>query len=178
MDYKERNTYRAVVISNTLQTSKEKGTPSVKIKVKTQFNILEPNIAIDYTLYGDLWLTFKALKKTLKTLLEVFNWKGKFIEDLNKPILTGIECDVVVDEGDYNGKPTFDIQFFNRPGGLREMVTEDLQNLINEVQPMIDKEMGNRGEEVKKASDQDMIASDENSQAISVENVVDEDLPF
>lgn len=176
----ERFTYRAVVLGNTLQTSKEKGTPSVKIKLKCEFDVLRPDIPVTYIVYGDLWLTFKTIKKTLKTLKEVFEWKGKFIEDFNQPILAGKKCDIVVDEGEWDGKPTFDIQFFNKIGGLKSMELTDLQSLINEVQPMINEEMGITQEEHEEntANNAADNAAVEESEILEPEPVKEDDLPF
>lgn len=173
----ETNTYRAVVISNTLQHSKNKGTPSVKIKVRTKFDITRPDIAINYTIYGDLWLTFKTIEKTLKTLEEVFEWKGKFIEDFNQPVLVGKECDVVVEEDFYEEKPTFSIKFFNRVGGLKIMESQELQDLVESVQPMINSARGITPdlEEVIKKTEPETKESED---VLEPGPVVEDDLPF
>ncbi len=174
---KERTTYRAVVLANTLKKSKDKQTPSVNIKLRAKFDVLQPNIPVEYTMWGDLWLTFKTVKNTMKTLQEVFGWKGHYIEDFNQPILEGKECELVVEESEWNGKPTFDILFFNRVGGLKSMEADDLQNLINEVQPMINEELGIEEEDAV-AEESQVSAMDESGEEIVVEPVVEDDLPF
>jgi len=179
----KRNTYRAVVMGNTITRSKTKGTPSINIKLRCEFDILQPNIPVAYTMYGNLWLTFKTIKNTLKTLKDVFGWKDKFIEDLNEPILVGKKCDIVVDEGEYEGKPTFDIQFYNKPGGLKSMESTDLQKLINEVQPMINEEMGNAPgagleQSTVKESEPELPAATSIDEAGEEITVVEDDLLF
>lgn len=169
----EINTYRAVVLSNTLQHSKDKGTPSVKVKCQTRYDVTNPGIAIDYKIYGDLWLTFKTVERTLKTLEEVFGWKGKLIEDFNEPILAGKECEIVVEEDFYNEKPTFNIKFFNRVGGLKAMESTELQNLVNSVQPMIDEMRGIVPEPVS----QEPAAAKSQGEGEAAP-VVEDDLPF
>lgn len=117
--------YKAVVTGNTLATSKEKGTPSVEIQVRTSQEVGGDAVAM--TLTGSIWLTSKTTERAIETLDRVFGWNGNSFSELNNPILKGIECEITVEESEYNGKPQKKIAFFNRPGesGTRAMTAID-----------------------------------------------------
>jgi len=139
----EQIIYVATVLSNSLATSKNKGTPSIKLKLKLDYLADDPSATIDRKiLYGDLWLSYKTTKNTLKTLQEVFRWKGVLVTDFNEPILVGKRCQLVTEESSYENKngeiiPTTNILFYNRLGGLKPMDVTELQSLVANVQPML-----------------------------------------
>lgn len=107
--------YLAVVTANTLAHSKEKGTPSVEIQVRTKLN-LSTGEQIAKTMTGNLWLTSATTERTMETLANVFGWAGESFAELNMPVLAGIELEVVTQEESYNGKTYEKIAFWNRPG--------------------------------------------------------------
>jgi hypothetical protein len=107
--------YLATVTANTLAHSKEKGTPSVEIQVRTKLN-LTTGEQIAKTMTGNLWLTASTADRTSDTLETVFGWAGQSFAELNMPVLAGIEVEVVTQEESYNGKTYEKIAFWNRPG--------------------------------------------------------------
>ncbi len=96
------------VLENTLATSKEKGTPSVKLKL--QYADADKNLQ---TIDADLWLSDKASEKTFKTLYDVFGWAGKLSELLN-PILSGKKCVAACEYEEYKGKNYLRAKYINR----------------------------------------------------------------
>lgn len=109
------NVYSAVVTGNTLATSRNKGTPSVEIQVRTTAN-LTTGESVAKTLTGNLWLSGKAIDSTTETLYKVFGWCGESFAELGNPILSGIQVDVVTEDEVYEGKSYEKLKFFNRPG--------------------------------------------------------------
>lgn len=146
MEQGERQTFMATVLGNSLQKSKDKQTPSVSIRVRTEYDINEPETPVRMNLIGNLWLTYKCMKQTVKTLQEAFSWKGHNITDFNEPILTGKKCQVVCELEEWEGEARWSIIFFNRPGGLRKMDGPELADLVKDVQPMVDEMVGERTE--------------------------------
>lgn len=138
-----RKTYMATVTGNTLSVSRNKGTPSVKIKVQTMYEASDVSKAVVFTAYGNLWLTYATMEKTWKTLKEVFGWESMNIETLKEPILVGKKVQIVGEHVEYEGKSRFEINFFNKPGGMQGVNDEELAKLIAEVQPMLDEVVGN-----------------------------------
>lgn len=138
----ERKTFTATVLGNSLQRSREKGTPSVVIRYRTQYNTSSPGTPCELNLIGNLWLTYKTTAGTIKTLQEVFGWKGHYITDFNEPILTGKKCELVCETEEYQDKLRWKVLFVNRPGGFKKLSNEDLCELVKDVQPMIDEVVG------------------------------------
>ena len=170
-------TFAGKVIGNSLYKSKVKETPSVIIRVRTEYDIAIPERPLVQTVTGNLWLTYKTIKKTVSTLQEVFGWQGENISDFNEPILVGKRCEIVCETEEYEGEERLKIKFFNRPGGLSSMDVSSLATLINDVQPMVDKMLhDNRAidgteEEVAKKETETMPAT-------SPINTEEEELPF
>lgn len=108
-----------VVVSNSLSTSKEKGTPSVKL----QLSYTDPQTGSQGSIYADLWLSETVIQKTgksvaensIETLYSVFGWSGK-ISDLNEPILEGKPCVAVCAYETYEGRSRLKVKFINRVG--------------------------------------------------------------
>jgi len=140
----ERKTFMATVLGNSLQKSKKQQTPSVAIRVRTEYDVEEPETPVRMNLIGNLWLTYKCMKQTVKTLQEAFSWKGHNITDFNEPILVGKKCQIVCEEEEYQGEMRWAIVFINRPGGLRKMEGPELTKLIADVQPMVDEMVGEK----------------------------------
>lgn len=135
--------FAATVMGNTLAKAKNKGTPSVKFKFKLLFNTNDPEQKTDGRIvYADLWITFKTIKKTLETLNTVFGWKGHNITDFMEPILYGKKCQLVCEEEEYKGKVRLNVKFINKLGGLQGIDPSELDDLIAEVQPFINEELG------------------------------------
>jgi hypothetical protein len=149
-----RKTFSATVTSNTLQKSRKKGTPSVAIAVMTKNDISNPGTEEKLSLYGHLYLTPGAIERSLKTLDEVFGWKGNDISELAEPILEGIDCNVVVEFDDEfpgpDGEPFKKIVFFNRPSrGIPKLPEEELSELTESVNELLTRhrEVGEKGDE-------------------------------
>ena len=98
------------VESNALATSKDKGTPSVKLSL-AYFN----DLGVKQYIYADMWLSEAAVDRSLKTLLEVFNFSGK-LSELNEPILAGLPCSAVCEWETYDDKQRLKVKFINRQG--------------------------------------------------------------
>jgi hypothetical protein len=109
------NFYSAIVMTNTLASSKNSSTPSVEIQVQTTKNLSDGTM-VRKTLTGNLWLTAKAAERTMETLAHVFGWAGDSLQELNLSILQGIECEVVTEDEPYEGKTYEKVKFFNKVG--------------------------------------------------------------
>lgn len=109
------NTYHAKVVSNVLSLSRNTGTPSVEIQVRTTHDVQTGEV-YETTMTGNLWLTDNATERSMETLSHVFGWSGRSLQDLNAPCLCGIECEIVVEDELYNGRTVRKIKYFNRPG--------------------------------------------------------------
>lgn len=170
-----RKTYMAVVSGNALQKSKNKGTPSVKIKCTTLHDVLNPSIPVQKVLYGDIWLTFACLEKSTDTLRKVFGWEGRLISEFSEPILVGKKIEIVCEEEEWEGEVREKIMFFNKPGGLNSVAGEELNTLVDDVQPMLDEHFKSIGLDIPSGSMQEDSVPDPDS----VSNPVSEhDLPF
>jgi len=110
--------YRAQCTGNALAVSKEKGTPSVKLSFVAFYEHGDPTKPVDKQMYADLWLSEKAMNRTLDTLFEVFGWSDGDLDELNtkNELLAGIEVDLVTEWETYNGKPYEKVKFVNAPG--------------------------------------------------------------
>lgn len=140
----ERLTLAATVTGNTLQKSKIAKTPSVVIRYRTQYDVDNPGTPYQVNITDNLWLTYKTTERTLKTLQEVFGWKGTNITDLNEPILTGKKCNLVCDWEEYEGEKRLRVVFVNRPGGFKKMEDVELAALVKEIQPMVNEITGTK----------------------------------
>ena len=142
MNNENRRTYAAVVTGNALGKSKQKGTPSVTISLRTMYNTETPEVPERINLVANLWLTYKTTEKTIKVLQEVFGWKGTLIKDFNEPVLLGKKCNLVCEDEEYEGETRVKVIFINRAGGLRKMDSGELQALIEKVQPVVNDLVG------------------------------------
>lgn len=138
----DRKVYAATVIGNTLAVSKDKKTPSIKLKVQTMYETSDVAKPVVHTFWGDLWLTYAAMEKTLKTLRETFGWQGSLISEFTEPILVGKKIEVVVDWEEWDGRPRANIAFYNRLGGMQGVEGEDLVKLVGQVQPALNEALG------------------------------------
>jgi hypothetical protein len=127
-----RKTYAATVAGNALALSKNSQTPSIKICVQTEHEVSDPSTPIRKKLYGDLWLTFAAYDRTVKTLQEAFRFMGA-PEDLNEPLLVGKRVNVVCEEEEYNGEVRDKIVFFNRPSALSSLEGNNLSAVLDQL---------------------------------------------
>jgi hypothetical protein len=132
-----RRTLTAKVIDNSLSKSKDKGTPSVRIAFRTQFDIACPETPEILNLTADLWLTFKCLDRTFKTLKEAFGWDNAGqIEDLNEPILIGKMCNLVV-EPDERDPERLKVVFINRCSTIKHAAPDEAKSIADEVRQML-----------------------------------------
>ena len=136
-----RITYSAVVVGNTIRRSKTKQTPSINICCA-----VEQADGSRKFYYGDLFLTFASIEKTIKTLQKTFNWKGKNIAEFNEPILKDLTCDIVVEHD-----PKYDsdkIVFFNKSYSMEKLNIDELEGVVSEVQEMVDKIISSSNQEI------------------------------
>lgn len=174
----ERKTFMAMVTGNSLQKSSVSKTPSVAIRVQTEYDVEEPEKLVEMGLIGNLWLTYKCMKQTIKSLQEGFGWEGHSITDFNEPILVGRKCEVVCEEEEYKGEVRWGIKFFNRPGGLKKMAGEELLGLVNDVQPMVDKMVGERADIGREEEERSEPVVKESSEVGADGTDEEEQLPF
>ena len=162
-------TYIAKIVGNTLSLSKEKKTPSVNLKFLTLENCTNPEDKEPHVMYGNLWLSYKAAERSMKTLTEVLGWEGKLIKDLNEPILVGKIVEIVVEwNSDFDGTNRAEIKFINRRGGMKALEKDDLDNLVFDVQSSVDEILGNKPEETNAPM------NDDNNEPAHTED----DMPF
>lgn len=141
-DFPERTTFLATVTGNGLQKSRDKGTPSVALRLRTSYDVEKPERPYQINLVHNLWLTYKTMENTLKTLQEVFGWKGTEITDFEEPILVGKKCHLVCEREEWQGEERWRVAFVNRTGGFKRLEAAELTDLVTEVQPMINKLVG------------------------------------
>lgn len=100
-------TYTARALPHTAELieSEGKGTPGVKIVMQ-----LEGGGSLTWT--G--WLTGGATEITVKAL-RAMGWQGDDLSDLST--VGSVDCELVVEEEEYNGKWYPKIKFVNVPGG-------------------------------------------------------------
>ena len=177
----ERRTFMATVLGNSLQKSSNKGTASVAIRCRTLFDVEEPETPFHINVIGNLWLTYKCMGQTIKSLQEAFDWKGTNITDFNEPILCGKRCQIVCEEEEYNDEMRWKIQFFNRAGGLKKMAGPELADLVADVQPMINEMLGVESRATVE-DDRDPGPAEEDAKFTPVEEnnpaIIEDDLPF
>lgn len=160
----ERITLNATVISNSLLKAKNKGTPSVTLKFQTHYDVREPSKPYETVLLTNLWLTYKTVERTLKTLKEVFGWEGYRIEELNEPVLRGKEVNLVCEWEEWEGEQRLNVVFVNKPGVLKKSEGPDLDELVNEVQPMIDGILGKASDVEKPVFENGIIVPPESQE--------------
>ena len=129
-----QHTFHGIVVDNCLRTSKDKGTPSVAIQVKVDKDVVTGE-AVDRMLTGDIWLTDRAIDKSLETLKHVFGWVGDSLRELNQPVLVDTEVEVVTSEEIYNGKEQTRIAFFNKVGessfGIKKAQSSEVDAVVS-----------------------------------------------
>lgn len=139
-----RYTVPCKVTGNALAESKEKRTPSVKLALLTQDE--NPR-----TLYADLWLTDATFDATVETLESVFGWSGMKLEELNEPILVGIEVDAVCEVETYQGQNGTQerevVKFINAPGsggGVKKMEAAQVSAVVSRLDALLARARSNR----------------------------------
>jgi hypothetical protein len=74
------------------------------------------------------WLSHAALPGTVKTLVEAFGW-DRNLDALGKLLdsgpFVGKECEITVEDEEYNGKMYPKIKWLNRVGGGARMLAKD-----------------------------------------------------
>lgn len=150
-----QGTYQATVLSTALATSKNKGTPSVKIQFGTEFNINDMQTPVRKSLYVDLWLTDATFDRTMDTLT-MLGWDGADLNALNgTELLCGKEAWVVVAEEEYEGKVRDKIQFVNPVGGgqsAQRMEDKDAADLAKKLKAKVLKYRQNKPQAAKQAA--------------------------
>lgn len=128
-----QGTFRAVVTSQALAYSKRKGTPSLQLQCRTKYNIEDPNTPAEFTVFAQLWLTYAAMKNTLKTLQRCFNWQPGDTSELDQQLFRGTEVDLVLEEEEYEGETKTKVKFVNKPRVLEHMDPVEVKALADEV---------------------------------------------
>ena len=109
--------YTATILSTALAESKEKHTPSVRIQLHAD-TCLENGSIVDKTFVTDLWLSDKAVERTVKTLRDL-GFEGNSMQDLNYPeTMQGLICEISTEMVEYNGETTEKVRFVNKPGSF------------------------------------------------------------
>lgn len=109
--------YTAEIVSTALGESKEKHTPFVRLQLQT-ITRLEDNQEIVQGFIADLWLSDKAVERTVKTLREL-GFEGQTLADLNYPeTMKGLLCEISTEFVEYNGESKEKVKFVNRPGSF------------------------------------------------------------
>lgn len=125
----ERHYVRCTVVGNALAESKEKKTPSVKIRLQAIPGANPPieGFADNRTLWADLWLTDAALESSIETLEKVLGWRGSSFAELNDPCFDGVEVEAACEWEDVGGQWREKVVFLNAPGGGGVKKLEDVQ---------------------------------------------------
>jgi len=132
----DQQTYEAKIISSGLKVAST-GTKYISICAG-----VEQKEGMPKKYFGNLFLTFKTMEKTLKVLRDVFGWEGKEISDFNDPhLLKGKVCDIVTEHDEEFGNDK--IVFFNKVYAMDKLKDEELSSLVSDVQPMLDKLLAN-----------------------------------
>lgn len=109
--------YSAVILSTALAESKEKHTPSVRLQLHATTK-LETEEEVDKTFVADLWLSDKAVERTVKTLRDL-GFQGQTMADLNYPeAMQGLLCEISTEMVEYNGETSEKVKFVNKPGSF------------------------------------------------------------
>ncbi|HWL53842.1 MAG TPA: hypothetical protein VNQ90_15490 [Chthoniobacteraceae bacterium] len=101
----------------------EKGTPYIQIPVVVdeEGSDQNGNTGVYYAYLSD-----KTIDRTVKDLNEVFGWDG----DLNalaggQQTFAGMECSIVTESDEYEGKEKIKIKFLNSPNRAAERLSQD-----------------------------------------------------
>lgn len=148
-DTPERHYVRCTVAGNALAESKEKKTPSVKIRLQTipGANPVLEGVPDSRSLWVDLWLTEAALESTIETLEKVLGWQGKSFAELNAPCFDGVEV-VAVCEWEQNGDKWFEkVVFINAPGGggVKKLDDAQVRTVVSKLDAMLSNVRRNKG---------------------------------
>lgn len=109
--------YSAVILSTALAESKEKHTPSVRMQLHATTR-LETEEEVDKNFIADLWLSDKAVERTIK-LLRDLGFQGSSMADLNYPeAMQGLLCEISTEMVEYNGETSEKVKFINKPGSF------------------------------------------------------------
>lgn len=137
----DRHYVRCIVAGNALAESKEKKTPSVKIRLNTiaGANPVIEGVADQRTLWADLWLTDAAMESTIETLEKVLGWRGSSFAELNEPCFDGVEVDVACEWEDVNGQWREKVVFLNAPGGggVKKMEDAQVQQVVSKMDAIL-----------------------------------------
>ena len=119
--------YQATVLSNKLSIAKS-GAACISIEFQT--------IPDKKRFFGSLWLTEKAFDRSMKTLEDVFEWKGESLMELNDPLkLAGKQAQLACDFEEYEGKTTEKVKFINKSNVLDE---DELESIAAKLQGRLD----------------------------------------
>lgn len=115
----ERHYVRCAVRGNALAESKEKKTPSVKIRLQAIPGANQPieGYAEDRTLWADLWLSDASVEGSIETLEKVLGWHGNSFAELNEPCFEGVEVEAVCEWEQVGERWLEKVVFLNAPGG-------------------------------------------------------------
>lgn len=106
--------YSATIVATALRTTNT-GKDCVSVQFKTVAD-LATGEGVEKTLFGSLWLTEKALTRTVQTLREI-GWQGTTFAELNgRNALWGAEVEISTSEEEYNGKTREQVAFVHAKG--------------------------------------------------------------
>ncbi len=140
----DRHYVRCIVVGNALAESKEKRTPSVKIRLQavSGANPIIEGHAENRSLWADIWLTDAAMESSIEVLEKVLGWRGSSFAELNEPILEGVEVDACCEweelpSGEWREK----VVFLNAPGGggggVKKMEDAQAQQMVSKMDAIL-----------------------------------------
>lgn len=133
--------YLAKITAHSLAESKGKGVPYVKIIVETHKD-LDRDEEIVKNLYASLWLTEKAVERTMKTL-RVLGYQSDSLNDLNcTNCLCGVMCEVSTEWTEWNGQQREEVTFINEEGnrarrGFKPLDDDAAKRICNKYNAML-----------------------------------------
>lgn len=137
-----RHNVRCKVIGNALGKSKEKGTPSVRIRLRSIAGVNNPafeGYPEERDLWADLWLTDNTIESTIETLEKTLGWHGKSFAELNEPCFQDIEV-VAVCEWEQVGDKYFErVVFLNRVGGggVKKLDEDQVKDVVGKLDAVL-----------------------------------------
>lgn len=111
--------YAGTIVAHALAESRENHTPSIKLQIQVHTD-LDSRKPVDALYYADLWLTDKAVDKTMATL-RALGYNEDTLEplnDSNRMIMRGFPVEIKTRPEEYNGKVYDKVEYVNAPGSF------------------------------------------------------------
>lgn len=111
--------YAGTIVAHALAESRENHTPSIKLQIQVHTD-LDSRKPVDALYYADLWLTDKAVDKTMATL-RALGYNEDTLEplnDANRMIMRGFPVEIKTRPEEYNGRVYDKVEYVNAPGSF------------------------------------------------------------